>query len=238
MTETTNLKLPFVAPAQAQKHVTVNEAFARLDASVQMSVESRMLTEPPLVVTEGEAYLVAPGAEGDWAGQDGRIASFSNGGWIFMDPRGGWQVWVADETSRLTFNGASWSRNILAQSLSNAALRAEVVEIDFTLSGGLTVEETEEVIPKDASVWGITGRVLETFTGTLSDWSLGVDGAEDRYGSGYTLDAGAWQRGITGQPVTYYTPTRLKLSANGGAFAGGKLRLAIHLMRFELPDVD
>lgn len=238
MTDTTKLKLPFLAAAQAQKHVTVNEAFARVDAAVQMSVESRMLTEPPLVVTEGEAYLVASGGSGDWAGQDGRIASFSNGGWIFMDPRSGWQLWVAEEANRLTFDGTDWAANVLARSLSNAAFRAEVVEIDFTLSGGGSVEETDEVIPKDASVWGVTGRVLETITGGLNDWSLGVDTAENRYGSGYTLDAGAWQRGITGQPVTYYAPTRLKLTANGGDFSGGKLRLAIHLMRFELPDGD
>ena len=33
MSSTANLALPLVAAAQAQKHVTVNEAFERIDAS-------------------------------------------------------------------------------------------------------------------------------------------------------------------------------------------------------------
>ncbi|MBB3144845.1 hypothetical protein FHS21_001246 [Phyllobacterium trifolii] len=35
---TTNLKLPYIAPSQAQKHVTHNEAIRALDALVQLSV--------------------------------------------------------------------------------------------------------------------------------------------------------------------------------------------------------
>ncbi len=35
MTDTTRLGLPLLAPAQAQKHVTVNEALGRLDAVVR-----------------------------------------------------------------------------------------------------------------------------------------------------------------------------------------------------------
>jgi hypothetical protein len=37
MTETANLALPLVQPAQAQKHVTVNEALARLDGLTQLT---------------------------------------------------------------------------------------------------------------------------------------------------------------------------------------------------------
>ena len=38
MSETSQLKLPLLQTAQAQKHVTVNEALALLDQLVQMSV--------------------------------------------------------------------------------------------------------------------------------------------------------------------------------------------------------
>ena len=37
MASTAQLALPLVAPAQAQKHVTVNEALARLDAAAQFA---------------------------------------------------------------------------------------------------------------------------------------------------------------------------------------------------------
>ena len=37
MAKTAQLDLPLVMPAQAQKHVTVNEALARLDAAAQLA---------------------------------------------------------------------------------------------------------------------------------------------------------------------------------------------------------
>ena len=41
MSETTpNLNLPFIMPAQAQKHVTHNEAIELLDAIVQLTLEN------------------------------------------------------------------------------------------------------------------------------------------------------------------------------------------------------
>jgi len=38
MFKSPNLDLTYVAPSQAQKHVTVNETFRRLDALVQMTL--------------------------------------------------------------------------------------------------------------------------------------------------------------------------------------------------------
>jgi hypothetical protein len=44
---TTNLLLPYILAAQAQKHVTHNEALRLLDGLVQLSVLDRDLTAPP-----------------------------------------------------------------------------------------------------------------------------------------------------------------------------------------------
>lgn len=44
MQETDNLRLPFLIAAQAQKHVTHNEALRGLDATVQLSVADRDLS--------------------------------------------------------------------------------------------------------------------------------------------------------------------------------------------------
>ena len=49
---TTHLALPLLAAAQAQKHVTHNDALLRLDAVVQTSVLAMTLTEPPASPTE------------------------------------------------------------------------------------------------------------------------------------------------------------------------------------------
>ena len=76
---TTNLRLPYIMPAQAQKHVTHNEALRRLDALVQLSVVSRTLNAPPTEPAEGVAYIVPQGAEPNWGEDAGRIVSFQDG---------------------------------------------------------------------------------------------------------------------------------------------------------------
>lgn len=235
MTSTTKLDLPLVAPAQAQKHVTVNEALARLDAAFQLSVVSADVATPPPAVAEGDAYLVPAGGTDNWIGQDGNLAFALNGGWEFLVPVTGWQVWVVDQGERLTFDGTDWVGNVLASTAHGAAFRAEVVEFDFALMGGGSEELTGFVIPANTSVLAVTGRVLTTISGTLTDWSLGVEGSETRYGTGLGLGAGSWLRGLTGQPVAYYSATQLKLTASGGDFAAGEVRLAVHLLRFDLP---
>ncbi|WP_163364196.1 DUF2793 domain-containing protein, partial [Klebsiella aerogenes] len=64
MDQTPNLQLPYIAPSQAQKHVTHNEAIRALDALVQLCVASRTLKEPPAEPREGNRYCIAPGASG------------------------------------------------------------------------------------------------------------------------------------------------------------------------------
>ncbi|MBP0574526.1 DUF2793 domain-containing protein, partial [Mycobacterium tuberculosis] len=90
--ETARLKLPLIDGAQAQKHVTHNAALALLDAMVQAQVVARTWTAPPANPADGDAYLVAAGATGAWAGMAGQIAAFGNGAWSFLAPRPGWLV--------------------------------------------------------------------------------------------------------------------------------------------------
>lgn len=105
MDQTPNLKMPYILPSQAQKHVTHNEALRLLDAVVHLSVKSRNRAEAPETPASGDRYLVAAGA---WAGKGGAIASFIDGGWLFVTPAIGWQAYVEDEASLLVFDGILW----------------------------------------------------------------------------------------------------------------------------------
>lgn len=61
MTEqTARLRLPYILPSQAQKHVTHNEALQRLDAIVQLVVKA-VVAAPPENASEGECFLLLPG---------------------------------------------------------------------------------------------------------------------------------------------------------------------------------
>ena len=53
---TTHLLLPYILAAQAQKHVTHNEALRLLDAIVQLSVLDRDLTVPHASPADGDRY--------------------------------------------------------------------------------------------------------------------------------------------------------------------------------------
>ena len=109
MDATANLSLPVIAPAQAQKHVTHNEALRALDAVVQLAVIDRDLTAPPGGAADGDRYIVASAATGAWAGQEGRIAAFQDGAWAFYRPGEGWLAFVADETLLCYWTGTAWA---------------------------------------------------------------------------------------------------------------------------------
>jgi len=59
MDASSNLNLPFIIAAQAQKHVTHNEAVRALDALVQLMVLDKDLASPPGSPAEGSRYIVA-----------------------------------------------------------------------------------------------------------------------------------------------------------------------------------
>ncbi|UGX84868.1 DUF2793 domain-containing protein [Phyllobacterium meliloti] len=109
MEQTSNLKLPYIAPSQAQKHVTHNEAIRALDALVQLSVISRSLKEPPASAKEGERYIVSSGAIAGWNGKDGHIAAWQDGAWAFFQPVDGWHAWIAAENCLAVFSQGHWT---------------------------------------------------------------------------------------------------------------------------------
>lgn len=108
MENTPNLVLPYIIAAQAQKHVTHNEAIRSLDALVQISVLDKDGATPPASPAEGARYIVAASPTGAWAGQAGRLAAYQDGAWAFCVPREGWLAWVADEDKLYVFDGTAW----------------------------------------------------------------------------------------------------------------------------------
>jgi hypothetical protein len=122
MSDTTvHLALPFIMAAQAQKHVTHNEALRILDGLVQLSVHDRDLTAPPGSPSDGDRYIVASGATGAWAGWDLNVALWTDGAWLRLAPRAGWRSWVEDEGLLLVYDGSVWIGTTPAE-LQNMAL--------------------------------------------------------------------------------------------------------------------
>ena len=107
--QTPNLELPYIMAAQAQKHVTHNEAIRSLDALVQLAVLDRDLPTPPVTPIDGQRYLVAAAAIGAWLGKSNQIAAYQDGNWNFLQPKEGWLAWVSDEDKLYVFDGTNWT---------------------------------------------------------------------------------------------------------------------------------
>lgn len=235
MSETPNLALPLLASAQAQKHVTVNEALTRLDLLTWSTAVSQSVSTPPASPTDGDRYIVPAGATGDWSGQSTKIAAWVNGGWEFLSPIFGCRVGVVDDFSIAVFDGVEWRTDGLSLSTHGAATESRVIAFEHTIAAGAT-SDTTTTIPDRAIVLGVTARVATAITGATS-WRLGVVGAEDRYGSGLSVALNSECHGVTSAPVGYYGDTALRLTADGGTFSGGVVRIAIHLLRLAPPSL-
>ena len=92
------LKLPYIAPGQAQKEMTHNEALALVDTLVQPVVQAVAPAAIPANPVLGQCWIVGTGATGVWAGHDGALACWTSGGWRFVPAFEGMSVWsIADQ---------------------------------------------------------------------------------------------------------------------------------------------
>ncbi len=94
---TPQLTLPMIQPAQAQKHITHNEALVRLDGLVQMRIAGFDIDTPPSNPDDGQIFAIGTAPTDEWAGHSGKLAQRIGNGWEFLDPLEGWQGW--DETA-------------------------------------------------------------------------------------------------------------------------------------------
>ncbi len=108
MNETPHWKMPLILTSQAQKEITHNEALNRIDALITGAVESLDQAAPPPAPAEGELWIVAGGATGEWAGHDGEFAHFSGGAWRFFPPAEDTCVRLKDRGVAARFAGGVW----------------------------------------------------------------------------------------------------------------------------------
>ena len=202
-----HLLLPYILAAQAQKHVTHNEALRLLDAVVQLSVLDRDLTAPPASPTDGDRYIVASGATGLWAGWDLNVITWVDGVWMRLVPRPGWLAWIADEAVAAVWTGTIWKLLGVPQDVSDAIFSL-VNDADptkravFSLSGITTATTRTYTLPNTSSELAIlagtqTFNGNKTFSGTLTasgaTATIGTSAATATYG----LGTGTTATGVT-----------------------------------------
>lgn len=137
MTTTTHLDLPHLAAAQAQKHVTHNEALDLLDAIIHLSVASQLAT-PPGSPAEGDRHLVIATATGAWVGWEKSIAAYIAGGWVRVQPSTGWRCWDDAAEVLLVYTGAAWQTLASEAPIDGLAYaRQDGAWVEVSVTGGL-----------------------------------------------------------------------------------------------------
>lgn len=111
----------------------------------------------------------------------------------------------------------------VAAAQHGATIQAQVVETLVTLSGSST--NASVPIPANCIVLAVGVRVLTTITGATS-YEIGVSGNLSQFGSLLSISAGSSNFGLIG-PTAFYTNTTIIITAAGGSFTGGQVRLSI-----------
>ncbi|GHE05465.1 ribonuclease III [Allgaiera indica] len=242
---TPHLMLPYLLAAQAQKHVTVNESLDRLDALVQLAVKANGTTTPPGGPAEGDRYIVGAAATGAWSGWDGGVAQFVGGAWVRLIPHLGWCAWVETEAAMVIWTGAGWQP--LATALGLVSLGADTRLAEGAQGSAVNVAAVEDLlsslsgatatsgvtIPDRAILLGVSARTVTAITGATS-YDCGISGEPSKFGGALGAAAGSTNVGVIG-PQAFYAPTPVVLTANGGAFTGGAVRIALHYLRPAAP---
>lgn len=199
------LALPFIQAAQAQKHVTHNEAIRALDLLVQLSFEDDTLSAPPAAPSTGACYIVASSASGAWSGQDGQVAVWLDGAWQFHTPQAGWHGIVVPRNAMVVHDGSTWT-TLPAGDVQNAQV----------LGLGMAADTSYPFAAKlNAALWtalyaadGGTGDLIQT---------LNKESAADD--AGVVLQSNFQTRALLG----LFGDNRLRLSVttDGVTFADG-----------------
>ncbi len=184
---TTRYSIPELAAAQAQKHVTVNEALQVIDAAMNLVVIRRDLTDPPIAPAVGDKYIPASPAGGIWSGRENSVAAFIGGYWTFFEPEIGWRAFDQSTGELLVWDGSAWRDylasamparlgvNTTADAVNRLAVKADAVLLshdDVTPgSGDMRVTLNKAAENRDA------GLVLQSSFSTR--WLAGMFGNDD-----------------------------------------------------------
>ena len=202
---TPRLGLPYLAAAQAQKHVTVNEALAALDGLVAAAVQSRTLSAEPSAPAQGALYILTATPTGpSWSLLPaGDLVRFEDGAWTVLAAPVGLVAWLRDEGRLLLRTDAGWAdAGVGVRQL--AALERLGVGASADAANPLTVAAASSLfthaggdvrISLNKATAGATASLLAE-TGFSARAEVGLCGDDDLHVK-VSADGAAWNQALT-----------------------------------------
>ncbi len=238
MDTSANLNLPFIAPAQAQKHITHNEALLKLDTLIHISVVSRSETAPPDSPAPDARYIIGSDPTGAWAGKAGYLTAYQDQAWAFFEPQMGWTVWDEDSQSIWVYHDTAWqsaNANTALSALPQLGINASPDDTNrLAVKSDAVLFTHDDITPGSGDLRLLLNKANSGQTVSLlyqSHYSgraeLGLTG-EDNFQIKVTADGQNWHDalridGETGQVSLPQTPAiapPFNLLKDSGRFAG------------------
>jgi hypothetical protein len=236
MADTPNLVLPYLAANQSQKHVTVNEALRRLDALVQITVQSAALAAPPGSPVEGQRWILPAAPTGAWAGRAGQIAAWQDGAWAFYAPLDGWTAIDINTDTLLLYNAGTgiWT-GLITGVFSDAAFTLQddidpTKQARFQIAGFTAGVMRVFTLPDVSGTLAVLSGVAQTFQNTTTFSGATVSVGTAAAASTIGIGTGATTSGVT-KAVNIGTAGLLGSTTNvtiGSAVAGALGSLTIN----------
>ncbi len=137
----------------------------------------------------------------------------------------------SDGVSKWTIIGQS---GLQSRGANGSTIQFGLLEQLVTCSGASSVSTIQ--IPNRAIVFAVSAFVVTAITGATSynldattNSSGGTGTTAGQFGSGLGIAAGSNNSGVIG-PTVWYAASTIKLTAQGGSFSGGQVRIAIQYM--------
>lgn len=86
----------------------MNQNMEMMDALLHPYIINMSFSSPPQNVDNGDMYIVAAGATGEWGNQDGNLAYRIENQWMFFLPTRGVRARLANLDAFIWFNGVAW----------------------------------------------------------------------------------------------------------------------------------
>ncbi|MBA4783778.1 MAG: DUF2793 domain-containing protein [Rhizobiales bacterium] len=220
-------QFPFIMPAQAQKHVTHNEALRQLDFLLNLQIAARAVDAPPPAPDAGESVIVGENPTGAFSGHAGDVAAFIDGAWLFQTPFDGLRAYDLQAGNLIRYDGALWQTisggmpdetaqlgiNTMADSVNRLAVKSDAVllshdDVTPTGSGDIRLNLNKAAPTRTASVQFQTGFSTRAEFGLTGDddWHVRVSSNGSNFRDALITDSQTGQvsvQGLKSIPANY-----------------------------------
>lgn len=111
---------------------------ARLDAMLHCAIEA-VQAAPPVAPADGQSWLIAAGASGEWNGRAGQIAMRQAGNWLYSQPNDGMRIFNRATHQDMLFDGGWQTPSRPAAPAGGATVDAEARTAIAAIIASLTV---------------------------------------------------------------------------------------------------